>query len=232
MYKNLVKYQETDAKLKAIEQEIGGSEERKKTAVAKKFLDTVSDSVQAYDKRAKELASVYENLMKKRTELDDAAKEFEHAIEACEDEGEIAYLQKKADELLQKANSLENELNTLVDEMNGVLTQYSQLKAKTKQAKEQYSEYGAKYNELKKSKEADMNAIKDELAEIEKSIDPALMDKYKAKRKDKMFPILYSVSDKLCSHCRMELSMAELNKLGTGDIIECDNCRCLIYKGE
>lgn len=232
MYKNLVKYQETDSKLKAIEQEIGGSEERKKTAVAKKFLDTVSESVQAFDKRAKELAFAYENLSKKRAELSDAANEFESAILTCEDESEIAYLHKKADELLQRANAFESEINLLVNEMNGILSQYAQLKRKTKEAKEQYTEYGAKYTELKKSKEAEMNAIKAELAELEKSVAPDLMEKYKVKRKDKMFPILYEVNDKLCSHCRMELSMAELNKINSGEIIECDNCRCLIYRSK
>lgn len=232
MYKDLVKYQEIDAQLKAIEQEIGGSEERKKTAVAKKFLESVGDSVATLDNKAKELNAVFESLNKKRSELDEKAKEFENAIATCEDESEIAYIEKKAEELLQKATVLENELNTLTEEINNAVSQYAQLKKKTADAKKQYNEYGAKYNELKKSKEGEMLSIKAQLNQLESKVNPALMEKYKTKRKDKMFPILYSVTGKLCSHCRMELSMAELNKLNTGEVIECDNCHCLIYKGE
>lgn len=230
MIKEMIRYQETDAKLKAIEQEIGGSEERKKAVSAKKYLDTVNDSVAALDRRAKELAAVYENLMKTQAALDDEAKEFGQALESCEDESEISYLGKKADELMKKTNALENEMNALESEINGIMTQYAQIKKKTAEMKNQFNEYGAKYSELKKSKEPEMNAIKEELQKIEKSVAPELMERYKAKRKDKMFPILYSVSDKLCSHCRMELSMAELNRLNVGEVIECDNCRCLIYK--
>lgn len=52
------------------------------------------------------------------------------------------------------------------------------------------------------------------------------MQRYKAKRKDKMFPVLYELSGELCSHCRMSLSMVDINRLNNGEIIECDNCRC------
>ena len=93
-----------------------------------------------------------------------------------------------------------------------------------------YGEYGRKYKELKNSREAERSAVEKELAELEKAVDPAWMEKYKAKRKDKMFPVLYEVKGNMCGNCRMELSMAELNRLKNEEIIECDNCRCLLSK--
>lgn len=230
MIEQLIKYQETDGRLKAIEQEIGGSEERKKTASAKKFLDTVNESVGALDKRAKDLQTRFERLTALQATLSDNSKEFAQAIEECEDENGIQYLQKKADEVLIKLGQLEAELTAAADEMNSVLSNYLTLKKRTMEAKKQYSEYGQKYKELKAGKESEMKQIESELLALEKDVEPELMQKYKAKRKDKMYPILFAVNDKLCSHCRMELSMAEINRLGTGEIIECDNCRCLIYK--
>lgn len=80
------------------------------------------------DRRAKELAAVYENLMKTQAALDDEAKEFGQALESCEDESEISYLGKKADELMKKTNALENEMNALESEINGIMTQYAQIK--------------------------------------------------------------------------------------------------------
>ena len=56
------------------------------------------------------------------------------------------------------------------------------------------------------------------------------MARYKAKRKDKMFPVLYEVKGNMCGKCLMELSMADLNRLKTEEVIECDNCRCLLHK--
>ena len=231
MINKLIKYQETDAKLKAIEQEIGGSEERKKALSAKKFLETVESTLTTLDLRAKELTAVYESLLKTQASIDENAKEFALALESAEDEGEITYIRKKADELLHKTNALENEINALSEEMKGIIVQYSQIKKKTQDMKAQYKEFGEKYNALKASREGEMNAIKAELNAIEKEIDPALMNLYKAKRKDKMFPIMYAASGKTCGHCLMELPMSEVNKLNGGGVIECDNCRCLIYKG-
>ncbi|PWM70357.1 MAG: hypothetical protein DBX59_10910 [Bacillota bacterium] len=230
MVKELLAYQETDAKLKAIEQEIANSEERRKTASAKKFLDGVNDSVAALEKRAKELSAVYESLLSAHAEFTETFREISAAADGAEDTNAAGYLQKKADELALRLANLESQASALSDEINGVLSSFSQLKKKTQAAKEQFNEYGQKYKELKQSREAERSAIEKELAALEKSVDAALMEKYKAKRKDKMFPVLYEVKGNMCGKCLMELSMSDLNRLKSEEVIECDNCRCLISK--
>ena len=106
-----------------------------------------------------------------------------------EDTNAAGYLQKKADELALRLANLESQASALSDEINGVLSSFSQLKKKTQAAKEQFNEYGQKYKELKQSREAERSAIEKELAALEKSVDAALMEKYKAKRKDKMLDV-------------------------------------------
>ena len=230
MVKELMAYQETDKKLKAIEQELQNSEERRKTASAKKFLDGVNDTAAALEKKAKELSALYENLVAAHAELQDTLREIGAAVEGAEDTNAAGYLHKKADELSGRLGGLEARAAALAEEINGVLSSFAQLKRKTKAAQEQYGEYGRKYKELKNSREAERSAVEKELAELEKAVDPAWMEKYKAKRKDKMFPVLYEVKGNMCGNCRMELSMAELNRLKNEEIIECDNCRCLLSK--
>ncbi len=232
MYKQLLKYQEVDATLREIEVVISGSEERKKTAQAKKFLDSVNETLAGIEKRSEELIGIFTELKKTHQVFSESAKEFESTLEVVEDENEINYMQKKADELSKKVQALETRINKLFEEIQALFAQYNSLKKKTAAAKQQYSEYGQKYKELKESKAEEMKKIEDELAVLEKSVDATLMAKYKAKRKDKMFPILVSLNDKNCGYCRMEVSMAEVSKLAKGEIIECDNCRHLIYKGE
>lgn len=230
MIQELLAYQETDARLRAIEQEISGSEERKKTASAKKFLDGVNETAAALEKKAKDLSALYDSLAAAQKELSDTVREIANAVEGCEDTNAAGYLHKKAEELAGRLSGLESRAAALTEEMNGVLSSFAQLRKKTQAAKEQYNEYGRKYKELKQSREGETAAVEKELAELEKAVDPALMARYKAKRKDKMFPVLYEVKGNMCGKCLMELSMADLNRLKTEDVIECDNCRCLLHK--
>ena len=92
------------------------------------------------------------------------------------------------------------------------------------------TEYGKKYNELKASKKEEKDKIESELNEIKKKVDPALMERYLKKREEKLYPILFEVTGEFCSCCNMELSLADLSKLKNGEVIECDQCRRLLYK--
>ena len=58
MLETMLKYQETDKGLKELENELMSSEERRKTASAKKFLDTVNDSGARKNKHKEELAGI------------------------------------------------------------------------------------------------------------------------------------------------------------------------------
>ena len=58
MVQELLKYQTTDAKLKKIETELSGSEERKKADSAKKYIDGVEENVNKLDDRAQNLTQL------------------------------------------------------------------------------------------------------------------------------------------------------------------------------
>jgi predicted nucleic acid-binding Zn-ribbon protein len=232
MISKLLNYQETDLKLKELESELGGSEERKRAVSAKKVIEGAGDTLAKIEARAEELTVLYENLVNLNKEIQEKIKDFEPAINGATDEGEIAYLIKKADELSSKIAKLEKEINALSDDMKGVIQNYLTLKKNNEKARAEYEEYGAKYKELKAKKEPEIKKIKEELALLEKEIDADLIAKYKAKREEKIFPVLVKLEgDNRCSKCKMELSLASVSKLNTQTFIECEYCRRLIYKG-
>ena len=68
------------------------------------------------------------------------------------------------------------------------------------------------------------------LAELAKDISAEAMEKYKSKRKEKLFPIMCKVNDKRCSFCGMDLPIVDVNRLTSGGMIECDSCHRIIYK--
>ena len=231
MIKALLAYQETDAKLRKIEIELSGSEERKKAMSAKKYLEGVEETLAKLESRASELVLAYENATKQQLKLKEQEEEFARAIDSLEDQTEATYLLKKADELLAKIKTLGAEATKIANEIQAVLTEYSNVKRLTKSAQAQYAEYGKKYNDLKASKKEERDAIEAELAKLKAKVDPALMERYLKKRSEKIYPVVYELNGEVCGACNMQLSMSELSKLKNGEIIECDQCRRLIYKG-
>ncbi len=232
MIKNLLEYQEEDAKLKAIEVELSQSEERKKAVAARKFLESVNDLAAKLEQKAGELTKNYKDLCARQNALIESVKDYDSIIEGCQQEDEVAYIQKKAGQLAENIKSMNAELKRLEETVKDMVDKYNALKKKTSDAKKQYVEYGQKYNALKEEKRAEMKKLEDNLANMSKNLDPKLFEAYLQRRKDKNFPIVFPLKEGKCSHCGMELSMMQMENVRKNKIIECDNCRCLVYFSE
>ncbi len=231
MIQKLLKYQEIDKQLKEIETELLNSEERKKAKSAEKYLAGVADNVNKLDLKASELIANFERVNKQLDAFKEQEKEFEKATKSAEDEKEISFLIKKIEELLSKIKLLTADADKIYNEIQAVLKEYKEIRETTKKAQIQYKESGEKYNLLKNSKNEQMTSIKSQLAEINKTIsDASLMEKYLKRRNDKIFPVLYEVTDRVCGYCNMELSLKDLSELKNGVVIECDQCKRLLYK--
>ena len=229
MIEQLLKYQEVDAGLRKIEVELAGSEARKKAVVAKKYLEGVDENVMKLDVKAAELAHIYETLREEIKKLDEQREEFNGALETAEDENALNYLAKKIDEVLAKVKNLAQETNRVADAMQSVYKDYAVIYKSTKAMKEQLTENGAKYNELLASKQEERSAIEEELKKLAKDVDPKLMERYLAKRKAKVFPIVYAANGDFCGACNYGLSGGEIYRLKTGEVIECEKCGKLLY---
>lgn len=229
MIEQLLKYQQVDAGLRKIEVELSGSEARKKAVSAKKFLESVDETVNKLDVKAAELAHIYENLQNESKVLLGQREEFTGALEHAEDENALNYLAKKADELYVKVKNLSQEAARVAETMQAVYKEYASVRANIKTAQAQYAENGKIYNDLKASKQDERNKIEGELKELEKAVEPSLMERYKAKRANKIFPIIYEANGDFCGACNMELPKSTLSRLKNGEVIECDNCGRLLY---
>ena len=230
MIKSLLEYQNVDKELREIEISLKQSEERKKASSAKNFLNGANESVAKLDQRAEELAGKYNASLKLLTQLEEEANEYDGIADM--DEEQLSYVKKKAQALAEEIGNLTSAIEALSKEMESVLKEFSQLKADIKKAKAQYSEYGPKYNELKASKEGEMNKIKAHLKKLEASIDAAILEKYSQRRNDKIFPVLNEAKEmQKHAYCRCgtELSLTDYGNLKNGSIVECDSCHRLLY---
>ena len=229
MVKALLAYQIQDAKLKEIEKTLAGSEERKKMSSAKKYILGVEDNVNKLDDRALELKGIYAKTAEEQKKLQEQQIELAEAISSVNDEKEASFLIKKADELIAKIKALNSQASKIAEEIKSLVAEYDKIKATTKAAQVQYKENADKYKELENSLKEEKESVEKELSALKKEVDANLMERYLKKRADKMYPIIYAVKGNSCGACRMELSMADMNKLKNGEIIDCEQCGRMIY---
>ena len=119
MIQSLLKYQETDAKLRDIEIELSKSEERKKAKNAQKYLEGVDENLNKLELKAGELYLAYENAVKELEKYKKALKKYE------EEARELVQLQKDLERRLedtrQKYSTSLNALNSAKLELKNLI---------------------------------------------------------------------------------------------------------------
>ena len=224
MLDKILAYQEVDKKLRDIELELAKSEERKKAHAAQTFLKSVNEQISALDKRAEELVAKYASLNSTYATLEEEIKEYDD---------QVVYSKKKAQTLSSEIESLAAAIEAVAGEIKGVLKEFSKIKDENKAMKEQYEEYMPRYNALKDSKKDEIDGIRKELAAIEKQIPEDVMEKYKQKRKDRIFPVLNKATELgksgIYCACGKDLPDAQQRQLKGGEIVECESCHRLLY---
>lgn len=229
MIKNLLNYQTEDAKLRKIEMELSGSEARKKAVNAKAYIDGAVDAVNKLDNKADAMMNEFSGLTKQIKEMIALDEEYRKAIQEASDKDEAQYAKRKLDDSISKSKRLLEQVNILEKEVQGVMKEYVAVKNNTKNAQAQYSQYGNEYNQLKESKKSEREALEKKLKEIEKTVEPSIMEKYQEKRKNKMFPIVFAVNGEFCPACGIELPLTLKNKLKGDEIVEC-SCGRILFK--
>ncbi len=227
--KELLEYQREDAALRAIEQELLASEERKKFMQAKKFMEAAREKLESLEKRAIEIRTARDDLMGRVEDMTHAVAEYAELEEMIEGGGDIAFYKKNAQAQLDRLRSIKNELNKLLAEASAVVEEYRKLREQTIAMQKQYKEYNEKFKTLRNAKAPEVKKITEKLESIAKNIDPAIMDRYQQKRKERIFPIIVPLSGDFCM-CGFEFPKFHQSELAGGNVVECENCHRFIYK--
>lgn len=232
MIKALLKYQEIDAEIKRIDDELSTSEEKKKTVQAKKFVDTVSEKLWSIEQKAESLFNYFKEQEQTINKLNEAIEEFKTIIDSCttEDEAEYEYYKKEIQKYVGKVKAIENDLNQLQDDINDTIQSYKTLQKSNNNAVAQYKEYAPLYKKLKAEKDKEKAEKEKQLLEAEKDIGVDLLALYKTKRKDKIFPVIIKAEGKVCGYCRTGLSMSAESTLNRDGYVECEACHRILYK--
>lgn len=229
MLEAILEYQKKDAQLVAIEREIADSKAKKVVNQMVEFVKTAQTGLVSIEKNASTLIAEYEELNNK---FSNAVKEFEklnkQKYDTLEKE-ELATLEKHANEVVADMLLIEKNISALSKKIKDTLQEFEKTKQKGIQAKQRHSQGMKAYNDLVESKQEEVNKLKEELQVLTKKVDKKMLEKYKKMREDKKFPVFVPLLNNSCGGCSMELATSQLNKLEQAGMMECENCRRIIY---
>ncbi len=227
--KELLEYQKVDGELRKIEQEVAASEERKKYIQAKKFMETAGEKLEAQDKRARELKALFEKLTEEFGEIERAIAEYADLDELVENGGDIAFYKKNVQSLADRLRAMKGELTRLASDIENASEEYKKMKKQTISMQKQYKEYNEKFKEVKNSRADEVKEINARLEAIGAKIPPEILERYKAKRRDKIFPVVVPLNGEFCI-CGRDFPLAQQGRLSGGGVVECEHCHRFIYK--
>ncbi len=225
----LLKYQQEDSKLLLIEKEAANSEERRNFTQAKAFLTKAPEKLDALESKAIELSALLERLNAQYAEISETLTDFENLDELVDGGADISFYKKNVLQITERLKSIRAEVSALTSAIKSSDEEYQTMKKKVISVQKQYAEYSEKYKAYKESKLQEMAGIKKQLEILEKDIDPDVMQKYQAKRSERIFPILCAVKNGRCSKCGNELSLVGKERISSGNVTECDNCHRFLY---
>ena len=225
----ILSYQETDTKLFKLEREVAGSEERKEYVKYKKFLESAPEKLDSLEVKATALKAEAAELEQKYARAEESLNDFDHLDELVTSGADITFYKKKAQSFAEQLKKLKADLNALMANIKATDEEYQKLKKQVIAAQKQYAEASEKYKAVKNAREPEKKALEAELAKLEKEVPPQLLEVYKTKRKEKIFPVVGELVGTRCPFCSMEPPLAARNKLTGGASIECDNCHRIIF---
>ncbi len=225
----LLEYQRVDGELLKIEQELSASEERKKYLQAKKFIEAAGEKLEAQDKHAEVLRATAEKLTEELKEIEKLIAEYSELDEMVESGGDIAFYKKNVQSLSERLRTLKGELAKLLTDAESAVEEYKKLKKQTIAMQKQYKEYNEKFKSAKGARAEEVQKINETLEKIGANIPPEILKRYKAKRKERIFPVVAPLTNGRCI-CGMDFAIAQQGKLSGGGVVECEHCHRFIYK--
>lgn len=226
----LLLYQQKDSELLKIEQEIAGSEERKKFAQTKNYLSKASEKLDKLEGQSQAIISRLDLLNKNYEEIVETLKDFDHLDDLVEGGADLSFYQRNLAQLIDKIKGLKAEIAALTTKAKEMSDEYQSMKKKVIAAQKQYPELQKAFKDFKQSRQQQTDAITKELEKLAQEINPEVLRRYQVKRSERIFPIICEIKNDRCSKCGIELSIADKDKVAAGKVVECENCHRILYK--
>lgn len=224
MIEKILKYQEIDKQIRALEKESSNMEEKQ---IMNKMIAYVKDAQNKSVQLESQAKQLVEDYQKTKSEYDLALKNIQNLVSSTtQNEKTVNLINTYSSDLYM----LERKLNIIVSKSQEILKQFGIAKNNVLKAKQKHKECKEKYDDKIKVLNPKIEKLKQEQKKLEPEIDEKVLAKYKSVLHDNIFPVFVPVSNgRLCGGCRMEIPMGKMDKLKNDNYIVCEQCGRFIY---
>lgn len=224
-----LEYQRLDTELFKLEREISKNEHKKEAVAMVNFVKDSQAKIIGMEQNSKQILADIEKLKQVEQKGVSLVEKYSKQVSNAKEESELKELNAKIKQTANQLSELENRLLSQEQKAKKLLQDFDATKKKVAVAKTRHQESKDKFSEYYKSRQPELNAIKQKISELEKTLDPNFVAKYKTLKQDGIFPVLVPLIDKRCGGCRMELFSGAVEKIMANGKLECPSCRRLIY---
>lgn len=226
----ILEYQKKDSEILKLQMQLTNSPDRKMLANISTLVKESQSTSAELEKQSETAIKNFNNLRETYNQLMLSYKRLTVQGNESEDQAESKKILKKVNEISQTLSNMEKKLLTLADKINNILSEYDSTKKKYNLAGQKHKFHKANYEKLANDVNPQIARLESELKELQHNIPNNLMQKYLSKKQDKIFPVYVPEMNNSCGGCMMELPSAQIEKLARDGVLECENCRRIIFK--
>ncbi len=227
----ILEYQKIDTKIFILDKDFRASKESQKLQYYYAKYRENKDALEKVNNDAKEAMKAFGNNLQKAQEAEGLEKYIDEDLSKIDDLSDLDLYNKSLAEYEQYITTLERQVNKLTKRLSDIksmaMTLQGSLRELRARTMSQKREFDAKQKEI--AEQARPYLI--ELRKLQQDIDPAIMKKYLALRKERKMPAFVEYADGNCTGCGIHIEIEVEHKLQKkGDYAECPECRRIVYK--
>ncbi len=227
----ILDYQNLDSELFKIEKQIRDDDDKKRANVMHENMKNAQAKSIKLEEKAGSLLNEIDKVKKQLKIQNDKMEEFMSKDLKSLSKDELDKLEGLKNKLNQNLSILEKNLTSLAESVNSVLADFNKTIKVFNSSKEEFAKCKKNYDDKVQNIEKDKVEIEKKLKSLEKNIDSKLLEAYKKRRGENIFPIVVKLKGNSCGGCHIELPYANITKLDSEGILICEHCRRIIYKG-
>ena len=232
MFEQILAYQNLDAKVLKLKREYEKDPAKQNIINAMAVAKDYQNKLVELDSVASKTIADFEKNKKRYAQVSQMLEELNKQDASTLSSEDLSVQIDKINAISAELGTLERAISSLADSMSNILKNFDLYKQNIILSKQKYVENKQKLSQLEEKILPQVTAIKKQMTETEKDIDPKILAKYKSLRQDKIFPVFVPLNNNSCGGCSMSLAAASTSKLKDKGYLECEQCRRYIYFGE
>ena len=225
----LWEYQKADVEADKMEASIKRSPVRQKLI---KYRDYYADQQNAMKRIESEVAAMQDRL----EALKDAMKMTDEQLHSLHSkmESDPPQSSQEVQQFLSDAKRFQNNLNAYEQEIKRIRKdaadrerQQHDVRVRAAKAKSEFDKLKESYDEEKKDKDQELEALRAAAREKAVGIEPEYMERYRDIKKHSVPPLAALLGDQ-CGGCNMSLPSSVSRKVKAGGLVECETCGRLL----